>query len=464
MHHSFLITTFILVGWSWLASAQLACNGILSGTITNSVSCSGDCILDGATITGNVDCSTGTLIAKGNSIVSGNILTSGLITRIELDAVTVLGAVSVTGASALTELVVKQAAILRSVTIQNTRGDTILAGSLTSLELIDSGNLFANNLSVTVIIIIKGGNGIVEICGSVVGGLSVDQRIGDIEINANNINCAPTTLSGPLTATKGTGRVRVIGANLPSGDFIVSEYIGDIDLQEARVSDIQVVNNSGSLTIIGVLSDSDTSISGQTGDVILKKMNVSGDMILQNNVGLLTLSALRSNSDFTVTKQMGSIVLSDFNFIGDVAISEVDGNVTMRDTNFTLDDLSTQLVTGDLTVQNVNLDGDLAISQVVGNVLLKDSNFTLEDVSILLVSGDLIVQSNVQLNLLVQEVSGMVQIIDNVIVVGSVNKNTGGVKLCRNVIVSLSCTDNVPAPFGSGNVITFVIGQCATGL
>ena len=465
MHHSFLITTFILVGWSsGLASAQVMCDGILSESITGSVTCSGDCVLDGATISGNVECSTGTLVAKGNSIINGNILTSGLITRIELDAVTVLGAVTVTSAIALTELVIKQAAVLRSVRIENTPGNAILAGSLTSLELIGSGSLFANNLSVTVIIIIIGGNGIVEFCGSVIGGLSVQERIGDIEINANNINCAPTILNGGFTTVKGSGRVRVIGANLPSGDFIVSEYNGGIDLQEARVSDIQVVNSTGSLTIIDVLSDSDISISGQLGDVILEKINVSGDMILQNNVGFLTLSALRSNSDFTVSKQTGSIVLLDFNFIGDVAITEVNGNVTMRDTNFTLDDLSLKLVTGDMTVQNVNLDGDLAINQVEGNVVLKDSNFMLEDVSILLVSGDLMVQNNVQLNLLVQEISGMVQIIDNVIVVGSVNKNTGGVKLCGNVAISLSCTDNVPAPFGSSNVITFAIGQCATGL
>ena len=49
----------------------------------------------------------------------------------------------------------------------------------------------------------------------------------------------------------------------------------------------------------------------------------------------------------------------------------------------------------------------------------------LEVVSILLITGDLTAQNNTQLNLLVQEVSGMVQIIDNVIVVGSVNKNIG---------------------------------------
>jgi hypothetical protein len=101
---------------------------------------------------------------------------------------------------------------------------------------------------------------------------------------------------------------------------------------------------------------------------------------------------------------------------------------------------------------------------VEGNVVLKDSNFMLEDVSILLVTGDLTVENNTQLNLLVQEISGIVQIINNVIMVGSVNKNIGGVKLCGNVVMSLSCTDNVPAPFGSGNVITFAIDQCATGL
>ena len=88
----------------------------------------------------------------------------------------------------------------------------------------------------------------------------------------------------------------------------------------------------------------------------------------------------------------------------------------------------------------------------------------LKVISILLITGDLTIQNNTQLNLLVQEVSGMVQIIDNVIVVGSVNKNIGGVKLCGNVVMSLSCTDNVPAPFGSGNIITFTIDQCATGL
>jgi hypothetical protein len=76
-----------------------------------------------------------------------------------------------------------------------------------------------------------------------------------------------------------------------------------------------------------------------------------------------------------------------------------------------------------------------------------------EDVSILLVTSDLTVENNTQLNLLVQKISCMVQIINNVIMVGS-----------GNVVMSLSCTDNVPAPFGSGNVITFAIDQCATGL
>ena len=72
------------------------------------------------------------------------------------------------------------------------------------------------------------------------------------------------------------------------------------------MSDIQVVNSTGSITIIDVLTDSDTSISGQLGDVILDKMNISGDVILQNNFGLLTQSALRSNGDFAVVTQTGN--------------------------------------------------------------------------------------------------------------------------------------------------------------
>ena len=69
------VTAVILsaVGLVHLCSAQLPCNGVVSGTVKSDVMCTGDCVLDGATISGNVLCSTGTLVAKGSTTISGNI-------------------------------------------------------------------------------------------------------------------------------------------------------------------------------------------------------------------------------------------------------------------------------------------------------------------------------------------------------------------------------------------------------
>ena len=205
------------------------------GTINDSIVCSGACTLEGATISGDVQCSTGSLVARGNTVIKGNVMASGLVTRVELDAVNVLGSVTVIGARLLTEVVITQAATLRSVKIENTPGDAVVAGSLTSLELIGSGNLFATDLSTAAIISIKGGNGIIEFCGSQIGGLSVNEHVGNIEINANNEDCSSTMFLGGLTVNKGSGRLRVIGANLPSGEFIVTRFTGDVTLQETII-------------------------------------------------------------------------------------------------------------------------------------------------------------------------------------------------------------------------------------
>ena len=161
----------------------------------------------------------------------------------------------------------------------------------------------------------------------------------------------------------------------------------------------------------------------------------------------------------------GDLSIQDVSLNGDLTISGIGGSVTMRDSNFTsMQFVSITLVDGDLLIQNLILDGNMAISLVSGNVVLKDTDFTLTLLSVLLVGGSLSIQNNIQLNILVQETSGMVQIINNQIDIGNVDKNMGGVKLCRNVFESLSCVDNMPAPFGSDNTILSGTGQCATGL
>ena len=426
-------------------SAQVNCNGVVSGNITSGVTCSrgGDCILDGATISGNVQCSSGTLLAKGNSFISGNVLLSGSITRAELDAVTVLGVVDVKEASSLVELVIKNTATLGSVIIENVPGDVVVAGSLTGLEISGSGNLFANNLSSDAIILVKGGNGIIELCGSFLGGLLVEERTGDVEVNANNANCNPTTLDRGFTANKGSGRVRLIGAILSSGDFIVSEYNGNVTLQEAQVSDVKVAKNNGSLTIHDIFADSDMTITEHVGSVTIHNVLAVSDISITGQVGSLTIRNVLAVSDTAITGHVDTLTILNVFADGDTVITGQVGNVVVR---------------------NLTTKGDFAIKEVQGNVTLRDSNFTLEDISIVLVSGAVTVQNNTELSLTVEEIGGMVQIIDNVIVDGSVNKNSGGVSFFGNVFESLSCSDNNPAPSGIGNTISFPIGQCATGL
>ena len=330
-----LVATVIVVGRSSYCSAQVTCSGVISGTIANSIVCSGDCTLDNATILGNVECSSGNFLAKGNSSITGNILLISAITRAEFDFVTVLGGVEVNEATSLTELVIKQTATLGSVKVENTPGDVVVAGSVGNLELIFSGDLFVNNLITNASVLVKGGNGVIDVCGSSLGGLSVEEHEGNIEIDASNGNCDPTTLIGGLSANKGTGSVTVRGAAIPSGDFLVAEYTGDVILQEVQlVSDVKLEKNSGSLTIRDVSTDSDTSISGQVGNVVLR----------------------------------------DLSGLGDFAVKEVNGDVDLRDSSFTSEDISIILVTGAVTAEN-NTDLNLTVEEtggmvrIIGNVI-----------------------------------------------------------------------------------------------
>jgi hypothetical protein len=54
-----------------------------------------------------------------------------------------------------------------------------------------------------------------------------------------------------------------------------------------------------------------------------------------------------------------------------------------------------------------------------------------------------------------------VTISGNDFVSATVTKNTGGVSITNNIGEKLLCSDNTPAPTGSGNTILFTDGQCA---
>ena len=423
------VMTIIVLGFNGCqyCSAQAACNGVLTGTFNNGVTCVGgsSCTLDGATVFGNLICSSGDLLVVGNSLITGSVLLDDQVTRAELDTVTVLGAVQVTDADILTELVITKMANVGPVTVTNAPNTEVrVSGALQGLDLNNSGDLIANNLITNATVSIKDVNGLVEICGSFLGGLLVEQHTGNIDINANTPSCDLTIIDGGLSASKGSGQVRVIGAILPSGDFIVSEYIGDIILQNIPiVSDIKSEKNSGSLTISNVTADSDTIIIGQIGNIALQELDFSGD--------------------FSATEVDGNITIGEFSITGDFSLTKVDG---------------------DIAVEELNTAGNLIITEINGRVILQDSMFNLEDISIVLVTGTVRVLRNSNLSLSVEQINGEVIVIENTVTNGNINKNTGGVVINNNIFTSLSCTDNVPAPVGSGNAITFGDGQCSSGL
>ena len=338
-----VLTAVVLsaVGVVHLCSAQLACNGVVSGIINSDVTCNGNCVLDGATVNGNMLCSTGTLLAKGSSSVSGNIQVDGSVTRIELDVVTVSGAVEIKNANSLNEIIIQQAATLTSVTITNTPASIEVSGSLSTIAVTDGGNFVADDLTTIGGVSVSGGNGIVEICGSSIGGvLSVTERTGNINIDTNIANCDPTTLVGGVTIQLGTSAVTIRGANIQNGDIGILQNTGAIVLDQLQVSDLNLEKNMGTLSITGVNTDSDSTIIEHTGDVLL------------TNVA----------------------------FIGDAIIKDVEGSVVLADSDISLEDVSITLVTEDVTVDN-NIDLNLTVELVQGAVTMTDNTITVASVN-----------------------------------------------------------------------------------
>ena len=306
-----------------ICSAQVQCSGTLSGTINNNVECDGDCVLDGATVNGNVDCSTGTLLARGSSTINGGVTISGSVTSVDLEAVIVNGAVTVTNASSLTTFTTTSAATLGPVVVTDTSCDVVLSGQIDGLTLTNSGYLFLDGLSsANGGVSVTGGTGFVDICGSTIGSLSVSEHTGDIVIDAT--------------------------------------------LQDCGVSTVRV--------------------------------------------------------SLSITSHYGNVRLSNF--------------ISMT---------------------------NLLVNSVTGNVELRESNLGWEDAVFVLVDGSVTIASNFDLNLVVKECGDAVSISENVITNSNIRQNLGGVSMVDNTIHSLSCSDNVPRPTGSGNNITFPAGQCSSG-
>ena len=235
-----------------ISSAQMACNGVISGMVTSDVTCTGGCVLDGATITGSVLCSVGTLVAKGGSSISGNLQVGGSVSRVQLESVTVSGTVDIKDATSLNDVIIEAGAILTSVNINNAPSASLnVSGLLSSISMVDAGDLLADKLNATGRILVDGGNGAIQICGSTIGGgLMVLRRDGSISIDTNLPDCGTTTLSGAVSIQTGTSDVTIRGANLQNGDIVIADNSGNVILSQTSVSDIRLERNTGTYSVV----------------------------------------------------------------------------------------------------------------------------------------------------------------------------------------------------------------------
>ena len=197
--------------------------------------------------------------------------------------------------------------------------------------MLETWQLAADDLTTTGgIILVSGGSGIIEICGSSIGGgLSVEGHSGDVNVDATIVSCGPSTITGRIILQKGSSDVTVRGANLPSGDISILENTGTIILDQVQVSDLKLTQNTGALSLSTVATDSDVEITGHTGNMLLSTLNIGGDANINN----------------------------------------IEEMMTLIDSNLNLEVLSITLVSQDVTVQN-NTNLNLTVEEVEDEVLI----------------------------------------------------------------------------------------------
>ena len=93
----------------------------------------------------------------------------------------------------------------------------------------------------------------------VVRALLVTGQTGDINIDTNITNCDATDLIGGVTIQQGTSAVTIRGANLQDGDIGILLNTGAVTLDQLQVSDLNLEENDGTVSINDVTTTRVTS-------------------------------------------------------------------------------------------------------------------------------------------------------------------------------------------------------------
>jgi hypothetical protein len=271
------------------SAAQTVCTGTLAGTHDNVTVNGGACTLSSATVLGSVSVTGGGLLSMiGTTQINGSIEAFGA-GNLTLTSGTVLGSVNLFSSQNLT---VGTAARLGPVNVTSS-GRLTLRGTMNIVTAIDSFAVNVNGATITAGLLISAGKAALTICSSSIGGgVSMMSTTGALRVGVT-AGCGISTIEGAILVTKGTGHVLLTNTTLAASDINVAEQIGNVILNNIDVSDLKVEKHTGAVTVTGITTDSDTSLSEISGAVTITNSGFGGDL------SLVTMSAVTlSGNDF----------------------------------------------------------------------------------------------------------------------------------------------------------------------
>ncbi len=266
-------------------------------------------------------------------------------------------------------------------------------------------------------------------------------------VNAGSVSVANgnIVLSGTVTSLSSseTGTVSVTGGNILGGGLSKSGS-GDVSVCGATISGgISFVEAESSFRAVAGAGCASSSITGTIG--------------MEKGTGDLTISGVElMAADLNIVEMTGDVSISDA-VVSDIGVSTLTGSLTLSaaaDSDTTLEG-----ITGPITVTGFEGQGDFGIVGAQSSITIRNSNFGDESVGINGAAGTITMTGNSNFSIGLTNNPNVV-FSNNDVINGEFSGNTQ-IAINNNKFTNLVCSDNTNLS-GSGNMATFVDGQCTS--
>ncbi|KAI0559248.1 filamentous hemagglutinin [Gracilaria domingensis] len=292
-----------------MAHAQVPCTGTITGTVPDNVMIDGiPCTINGATITGSVEIiNGGSLTTTGATQIFGSVLSTSS------GDINLQGTTSVSGdvsseTSPSSVVQVGPDAVLGQVSLLNS-GSVDVEGTVLSVLNENSGAVAVTGGTIGGISAKLGSGDIILCDATITGSIEIVERTGDLSAEESP-SCPMSSITAGVLVEKGTGDVKLIGANFTSGDLSVVEQTGDIVITSALLSDISISDLTGSVALTMIEADSDVGIGGISGSVSLTGSTVTGDVGIEESGAVSIISSKFANQSVSVKGNSGPVEVS----------------------------------------------------------------------------------------------------------------------------------------------------------